>query len=70
MRRIPVKATMDSDAWRPFDPVDVKRRVAPGCGAATTGRLSSSRRPDKDGGYTWRDVSVVTFITLLIDAGA
>jgi hypothetical protein len=35
---------MDSDAWRPFDPVDVKRRVAPGCGAATTGRLSSSRR--------------------------
>jgi len=44
MRRIPVKATMDSDAWRPFDPVDVKRRVAPGCGAATTGRLSSSRR--------------------------
>ena len=26
--------------------------------------------PDKDGGYTWLDVSVVTFITLLIDAGA
>jgi hypothetical protein len=39
MRRIPVEATMDSDAWRPFDPVDVKRRVA-----ATTGRFSSSRR--------------------------
>ena len=23
---------MDSDAWRPFDPVDVKRRVGPGAG--------------------------------------
>jgi len=23
---------MDSDAWRPFDPVDVKRQVGPGRG--------------------------------------
>jgi hypothetical protein len=44
MRRIPVKATMESDAWRPFDPVDVKRRVGPGRSAATTGRVSSSHR--------------------------
>jgi len=35
---------MDSDAWRPFDPVDVKRRVGPGRSAATTGGVSSSRR--------------------------
>ena len=74
---------MDSDAWRPFDPVDVKRQVGPGRGAATTGRISSSSRRttgedyDSDGDfasgnsdYTWLDVSVVTFITLKIDAGA
>ena len=45
---------MDSDAWRPFDPVDVKRRVAPGRGAATIG--SFVERPpddvDDDGGAT------------------
>jgi len=35
---------MDSDAWRPFDPVDVKRQVGPERSAATTGRFSSSRR--------------------------
>jgi hypothetical protein len=70
MRRIPVKATMDSDAWRPFEPVDVKRRVAPGCGAATTRRIVVEPPPDKDDGYTRLDVSVVTFITLGTDAGA
>jgi hypothetical protein len=65
---------MDSDAWRPFDPVDddqggacarwrrwmrvlisvflvsVKRQVVPGRGAATTGRVSSSRRRARTGG--------------------
>lgn len=77
---------MDSDAWRPFDPVDVKRRVGPRRSAATTGGVfvepSSDEEYDSDGdfasgdseytwlNYTWLDVSVVTFITLTIDAGA
>ena len=84
---------MDSDAWRPFDPVDVKRQVGPERSAATTGRVSSSRRRTRTtslttmtaislpatantltrrhwSDYTWLDVSVVTFITLTIDAGA
>jgi len=39
-----VKATMDSDAWRPFDPVDVKRQVGSERSVATTGRFSSSHR--------------------------
>jgi hypothetical protein len=61
---------MDSDAWRPFDPVDVKRRV----GGVEP---SSDGDDDYDGDfasgdsdYTWLDVGVVTFITLRIDAGA
>lgn len=72
---------MDSDAWRPFDPVDVKRQVGPGRGAATTGRVSSNDVDDEDYDsdgdlasgycdYTWLDVGVVTFITLKIDDGA
>jgi len=68
---------MYSDAWRPFDPVDVKRQVGPERGAATTGRVSSDEDYDYDGDFasgdsdnTWLDVSVVTFITLKIDAGA
>ena len=66
---------MDSDAWRPFDPVDVKRQVGP---------EPSSHEDDDDDydgdfasgdsdytwDYTWLDMSVVTFITLTIDAGA
>jgi len=35
---------MDSDAWRPFDPVDVKRQVGSERSVATTGRFSSSHR--------------------------
>jgi len=42
---------MDSDAWRPFDPVDVKRQVGPGRGAATTGRF---RRAVVGGGWQLR----------------
>lgn len=79
---------MDSDAWRPFDPVDVKPQVGPERGATTTGGFSSRRRRTRttsttmvdydcdgdfasvDSDYTWLDVSVVTFITLTIDAGA
>jgi hypothetical protein len=64
MRRIPVKATMDSDAWRPFDPVDVKRQVGPGRGAQPAG----SRRTISD--YIRLDVSVVTLITLTTGIGA
>ena len=82
---------MDSDAWRPFDPVDVKRQVGPGrrCGnnrgfrRAVVGRGARRGEDDDSDGdfasgdseytwldYTWLDVSVVTFITLKIDAGA
>ena len=39
---------MDSDAWRPFDLVDVKRQVAPGRGAATTGRGFVTPSSDED----------------------
>jgi len=79
-----VKATMDSDAWRPFDPVHVKRRVGPERSAATAGRFSSIRRRTRTtsatiptaislpgySDYTWLDASVVTFVTLTMDAGA
>jgi hypothetical protein len=69
MRRIAVKATMDSDAWRPFDPVDVKRRVGPDRRRDNNRQVFLEPSPDEDG-YTWLTVSVVTFITLTMDAEA
>jgi hypothetical protein len=68
---------MDSDAWRPFDPVDVKRQVAPGRrGNNRRGFIEPPSDEDDDGDdddyasrnseYTWLDGSVVTFITLAI----
>jgi hypothetical protein len=83
MRRIPVKATMDSDAWRPFDPVDVKRRVGPRTQRGNNRQGFVEPPSDEDGdddfagdfasGYrdnTRLAVRGVTFITLKIDAGA
>jgi hypothetical protein len=68
---------MDSDAWRPFDPVDVKRQVGPGPSSVEDDVDDVGEDYDSDGDfasgdsdYTWLDVSVVTFITLKIDAGA
>jgi hypothetical protein len=49
---------MDSDAWRPFAPVDVKRQVAP------------ARRDSSYCDYMWLAVTVVTFVTFEIDAEA
>ncbi|WKA30052.1 hypothetical protein [Bradyrhizobium roseum] len=62
---------MDSDAWRPFDPVDVKRQVAPGRrGNNRRGFIEPPSDDDDyasgDSEYTWLDGSVVTFITLAI----
>jgi hypothetical protein len=68
---------MDSDAWRPFDPVDVKRQVGPKPSSHEDDVDDDGEDCDYDGDfasgdsdYTWLDVSVVTFITLTIDAGA
>jgi hypothetical protein len=68
---------MDSDAWRPFDPVDVKRQVEPGPSSHEDdvddvgGEYNSDADfASGDSDYTWLDVSVVTFITLKIVAGA
>jgi hypothetical protein len=68
---------MDSDAWRPFDPVDVKRQVGPEPSSHEDDVDDDGEDYDYDGDfafgdsdYTWLDVSVVTFITLTIDAGA
>jgi hypothetical protein len=64
---------MDSDAWRSFDPVDVKRQVGP----EPSSHEDDVDDDDYDGDFasgdsdcTWLDASVVTFITLTIDAGA
>ncbi len=72
-----MNAINDSDAWRPFDPVDVKRQVEPGPSSVEDDVDEVGEDYDSDGDfasadsdYTWLDVSVVTFITLTIDAGA
>jgi hypothetical protein len=69
MRRIPVKATMD-----PTHGDHLSRSMSSVrwtlAGHGHNRQVFVEPSPSDDDGYTWLDVSVVTFITLLIDAGA